>query len=306
MTTKTPKVFIILVNFNGEEDTVACLESLRNITYKNYEVLAVDNASKNQSEFVAELGEKFPEVKVFAQRENTGFAGGNNVGIDYAIKKEADYVLLLNNDTIVAPDFLDKLVGASKNNKKGGLFAPKIYFYDEPKMIWHAVCKFSWAGGGRPMQYMQIDKGVEKKEVKKTEYVSGCAMLIKKDVLKKVGKLNEYFFMYYEDTDYSLRAKKAGFELLYVPGSHIWHKVSRSTKKEMTKPKVHYYHVRNALLLSKRNAPKPILFGIYLWSFYLYFKQIIKYIFLPKRRASAKMIMRAIQDFYKGRFGKLI
>ncbi len=305
MKTNHPKIFIILVNYNGEKDTLECLDSLKKITYKNYKILLVDNASKNQKEFVLKIQEYFPEIKVFAQKENTGFAGGNNIGIDYAIKNQADYILLLNNDTKVAPDFLDKLIEASQKNPKGGLFAPKIYFYDKPDVIWHASCKFSWAGGGKPMQYMKKDKNKSETKIKKTEYVSGCAMLIKKDVVQKIGKLNEEFFMYYEDTDYSLRAKKAGFELFYVPSSHIWHKVSQSTKKAMTNPKIHYYHVRNALLLSKRNAPKPILFGIYIWSFYLYLKQIVKYIFLPKRRTSAKMIMLAIQDFYKGKFGKL-
>jgi len=302
---KYPKVFIILVNYNGEDDTVDCLKSLDNLIYKNHEILLVDNASKNQAEFLSEVQEKFPQIKTFAQRENTGFAGGNNVGIDYAMLHEADYILLLNNDTIVAPDFLNILVDVSKENPEGGLLTPKIYFHDKPNVIWHAVCKFSWMGGGRPMQYMEVDDKVEKRDVLKTQYVSGCAMLIKKDVIKKIGKLHEDFFMYYEDTDFSLRAKKEGFELMYVPGSHIWHKVSRSTKRSMNTPKVHYYHVRNALLLSKRNAPKIIMHGIYVWSIYLYLKQILKFVIMPKERKSAKMIMKAISDFYKNKFGKL-
>lgn len=300
-----PKVFIIIINFNGSKDTIDCLKSLEKITYKNFEVIVVDNASeKDDFEKVEEfLKISSLNAKRYALNANLGFAGGNNIGIKEAMSHDVDYILLLNNDTEVALDFLDKLVEAAEENKKGGLFAPKIYFYDEPQRIWHAVCDFSWIGGGKPLQYEEIDKNPRETEIKETKYVSGCAMLIRKDVIEKIGLLEESFFMYYEDTDYSLKAEKAGFELLYVPASHIWHKISRSAQK-MGTPKVHYYHVRNALLLSKRNAPFFILTGIYLWSAFHYLKQIVKLVIMPSKKESAKMIMRGISDFYKNRFGK--
>jgi len=302
---KYPKVAIILINYNGEEDTIACIESFKKITYKNYKIFLVDNASEERSRNVLKVYcEKNAEIDLIQSEENGGFAAGNNIALKKSYKEGYDYFLLLNNDTEVKEDFLDELVSTAEKNKKAGLFAPKIYFYDEPKMIWHAVCKFSWVGGGKPLQYEEIDKDPSEKDVKKTQYVSGCAMLIKREVMEKIGYLSESFFMYYEDTDYSLRAKKAGFELLYVPSSHIWHKVSRSTNKAMTKPTVHYYHVRNALLLSKRQAPKIVLAGIYGWSAMHYLKQILKMVIMPKRKDSAKMIMCGIRDFYKGRFGK--
>lgn len=306
------KVSIIIVNFNGSKDTIDCLKSLEKITYKNFEVIVIDNASEksdfeNIEEFLktSKLNAKkscLPAGR-YQLKANLGFSGGNNVGIKEVMSLGTDYILLLNNDTEVAPDFLDKLIKVAEENKKGGLFAPKIYFYDEPQRIWHAVCDFSWIGGGKPLQYEEIDKNPEEKEIKKTKYVSGCAMLIRKDVIEKVGLLEEDFFMYYEDTDFSLRAKKAGFELLYVPDSHIWHKVSRSAKK-MGEPKIHYYHIRNALLISKRNAPFIILIGIYIWSAIHYLKQILKLAIMPSRRESAKMIMRGILDFYKNKFGE--
>jgi len=302
---KQPYVAIILVNWNTEEDTIACLESLKKIKYQNYKIFVVDNNSEEESVVKLRSASERYDVTLIENSVNDGFAAGNNVGIDRALKEDFDYFLLLNNDTEVAPDFLDELVLAAEENKKGGLFAPKIYFYDNPKMIWHAVCKFSWIGGGRPLQYKQIDKNPEEREVKKTEYISGCAMLIRRSILEKVGKLSEDFFMYYEDTDFSLATKKAGFELLYVPSSHIWHKVSKSTKKAMTNPLIHYYHVRNALLLSKRQAPKFVLFGIYLWSIAHYMKQILKIVILPSKRESSKMIRRGIKDFYKGKFRKI-
>ncbi len=300
-------VAIIILNWNGEEDTISCIESLKRINYPNYKIFLVDNNSEKKSQDILEeycLKNSDLKIEFIKNQENTGFSAGNNIALKKAFKDEFDYFLLLNNDTEVKEDFLDKLIEVAENNKKSGILAPKIYFYDKPNVIWHAVCKFSWMGGGRPLQYEEVDKNPKESKIKKTQYVSGCAMLIKKEVIEKIGYLEESFFMYYEDTDFSLRAKNAGFELLYVPSAHIWHKVSRSTFKAMTRPEVHYYHVRNAILLSKRNAPLIVLWGVYFWSFYLYLKQILKFAVISKKRKSAQMIMRGIEDFYKGNFGK--
>ena len=300
-----PSVAIILLNYNGENDTIACIESIKKIDYQNYKLFLVDNNSEKKSKkILEEYCKENLEIKFIKNLENNGFSAGNNIALKEALVSDFDYFLLLNNDTEVKKDFLSKLINISELNKNAGLLTSKIYFYDKPNIIWHAVCKFSWIGGGRPLQYKELDKYPYDNEVKKTEYVSGCVMLIKREVVEKIGYLDENFFMYYEDTDFSLRAKRAGFELLYVPDSHIWHKVSQSTKKVMTYPIVHYYHIRNALLLSKRQAPKIILGGIYTWSALHFIKQILKLVILPKKRESSKMIMRGIIDFYRGRFGK--
>ncbi|MEK7123621.1 MAG: glycosyltransferase family 2 protein, partial [Patescibacteria group bacterium] len=136
-----------------------------------------------------------------------------------------------------------------------------------------------------------------------TGYMTGCAFLIKAKVIREIGLLCEDFFLYYEDTDWSLRAKKAGYKIMYVPAAKIYHKVSR-TASVLGNPTIHYYHIRNALLLSKRQAPKIILAGIYIWSVSHYLKQIIKLAILPSKREISKMIMRGIEDFWKGKFGK--
>jgi len=297
------KVAIIIVNFNGNDDTFLCLESLRKIRYQDFQIILIDNASDNQSGFEKEINARFPEVKLFLEKENLGFSGGNNVGIKYALENNFDYILLLNNDTEVSKNFLDVLVDYGERNKNTGIISPKIFFHDAPNTIWYGGGKFSWFGGGQHMDYMKED-GRKEEEPKKIEYATGCAMLIKKEVFENIGLFEDAFFLYYEDTDFSLRARKSGYDILYVPKSYLWHKISRSSQK-MGSPKIHYYHIRNALLLSKRNAPlwaKPF---IYTWSILHYLKQILKLIILPSRKESSKMIMRGIEDFYKGKFGKL-
>jgi GT2 family glycosyltransferase len=306
---KFPKVSIIILNWNGWQDTLECLDSLKKITYRNYEAIIVDNASKNDSvsQIKNYLAKNNPpaggnDLNFITLDSNLGFAGGNNAGVKRALKQKVDYILLLNNDTIVAPDFLDKLVEAGESDPKCGIAGPKIYFETDKNRIWFGGGYFSWFGGGRHLEYDVIDKNPDDRKTKEVDYMTGCCFLIKRAALEKIGLMNEDFFLYYEDTEWSLRAREQGYKIIYAPSSRIWHKVSRSTKPETNK-KVFYYHIRNALLLSKLRAPAHILAGIYIWSVLCYFKQIIKKVFLPSKKETAEMIMRGIEDFYKGKFG---
>lgn len=302
MQTKNPSVAIILINWNNETDTIDCLRSLEKIIYLNYKIFLVDNGSKEES--VSKLRPfNVGKIELMEIGQNLGFSGGNNIGIRKALEENFDYALLLNNDTTVEPNFLDELISVAESDEKIGVVGPKIYYYNEPTRIWYGGGDFTWLGGGKHLQYEEIDNNPNEAEPKKTKYMTGCAFLVKSEVLKKVGLMPEEFFLYYEDTDWSLSIKKAGYKVIYAPASKIYHKVSRTTSK-LGNPKIHYYHIRNALLLSKRQAPKIILVGIYVWSALHYFKQIIKLVILPSKRETSKMIMRGIEDFWKGRFGQ--
>ncbi len=295
-----PRVFIILLNYNGQNDTCECLASLKKITYSNYRIILVDNGSKDGGKFLGWVGKKFPEVITIARETNTGFSGGNNVAIRYAIAHSADYILLLNNDTIVALDFLTHLINAAESSKDIGVVGAKIYFAGTKK-IWYNGGIFSWFGGGKHVDYNKLDNYPSEESVKETDYVTGCTLLIKREVIEKIGLLEEAFFLYYEDVDFSLRARKAGYRLVVAQGSHVWHKISQTTKK-LGNPVIQYYHYRNAFLLSRRNAPRILLAGIYLWSALQYIKQLIL-LLSPSKHANARAIMRGIQDFHKGNFG---
>lgn len=297
------KIGIVIVNYNGGDDTLECLRSLENIDWGNYEIIAVDNASDDASFVLNKIHSDFPRVKILALPRNRGFAGGNNVGINCALENGAEYVILLNNDTVVAPDFATRLVEAAETDEKIGIVGAKIYYFSDKNRIWYNGGEFSWIDGGRHIQDGVIDDQPNDVKIKDTEYATGCILLIKKQAIEKIGLLSENFFMYYEDIDWSLRARKAGYRTVVAPATHIWHKVSRSAFK-LGEPAIHYYNIRNALLLTKKHATVPIKVLVYAWSVWHYLKQLLKLMF---RSSTSKQISRAIMlgisDFYRRRYG---
>ncbi len=222
-----PKVAIIIVNWNRREDTLVCLESLCRITYPNYRILVVDNGSTDGS--AEAVRARFSLIHLIELPENRRFAGGNNAGLREVLAGEDDFVLLLNNDTTVEPDFLNHLMTAAQTDPAVGLVAPKILYHDRPQVIWFAggALQPVW-GYVRHYGLRQLDDGRFdlRREV---SFLTGCCLLIRRSVLEKVGLLDEDFCLYSEDADYCLRTSQAGFKLLYEPIARIYHKVSSST-----------------------------------------------------------------------------
>lgn len=223
----SPSVYIIVLNWNGKEDTLACLQSLERVGYSTYSVVLVDNASSDGT--VESVGDLFPSVTTIRNSENLRFAGGNNVGIEYAMRMNADYILLLNNDTVVDQNFLDELVNAAESDSQIGIAGAKIFYYDEPDRIWYAGGRIEyWKGWISHIGIRERDAG-QHDTPRDVGYITGCCMLVKRTVIEKIGKLDESFFIYGEDADWSIRAARAGFRLRYVPSSKVWHKVSSSS-----------------------------------------------------------------------------
>ena len=196
------------------------------MTHSNFKILLVDNASSDGT--VEAVAREFPTVSIVSNSTNLRFAGGNNVGIRIAMDRGADFILLLNNDTTVDPDFLTELVaGASAGS--AGMTGPKIYFYDDPKRIWYAGGKIEWWKGWishigvRENDHGQYDNKIS------TDYISGCCVLVSREVIERVGVLDEAYFIYGEDADWCVRATRAGYPLLYAPTAKIWHKLSVSS-----------------------------------------------------------------------------
>ncbi len=267
---KWPKVAIIILNWNGWRDTIECLESLYQITYPNYEVIVVDNGSKDNSiEMISKYCEgeltvesKFipcnPEnkpisIKEFAKCEieskreinnlfensyanseliiiknekNYGFAEGNNIGIEFALNNGAKYIFMLNNDTVVASNFLELLIEVMEKDAEIGIAGPTCYYYDEPSTVWQAGIIFNWWTG-------EI-KNISASRIQEVDCVSGCAMLIKNTVFKNISLLDTRFPFGNEDFEYCTRARRKGFRVVHVPDSKIWHKVSMSRRELMT------------------------------------------------------------------------
>lgn len=221
-----PLVYIIVLTWNGKADTLECLRSLRHLTYPNAKVLVVDNASADGT--AEALRTEFPEVELIVNAANLRFAGGNNVGIRYALAKGADYVCLLNNDTAADPGMLSHLVEAAESSAAAGMAGPKIYYYQDRNRLWYAGGKIDWNRGW--MWHIGIreeDKGQHDAE-SATDFISGCCLLVKRSVIERVGMLDEAYYIYGEDVDWCVRTARAGFTLLYVPAAKLWHKLSVS------------------------------------------------------------------------------
>lgn len=295
------KVFVILLNWNNWSDTQECLESLEKVGYLNFEVVIVDNnSSEDERGKIRHYGSK-----AIFNSENLGFAGGNNVGIKYALSHGADYVMLLNNDTIIAPDFLTKLVKASENDKTLGILGSRIYKYGTNEVVFNGgkvnkcltSAEHTNSTGTVPVEF---DKD-NTQQVAEADYITGAAMLIKREVIELVGLMREDYFLYYEDVDWCLRAIKAEYKCVVVPRSHVWHKVS-STNKEGSSSYI-YYHTRNGLMLAKFNGNIFQRAAAYILGFWILLKQIPKFL-IPGKKIWARAMTHGVVDFYKNKYGK--
>lgn len=294
------KVYVIVLNWNGKDDTLECLRSLRSTNYDNYQIVLVDNGSEDDS--VKAVRESFPEVEIVETGKNLGFAGGNNVGMKYAAQKGADYVFLINNDTTVDPNYLTELVAVGDSDANIGLIGSKIYYHSEPDTIWFAGGKTNWLKNKGEHIGLNEKDHRQYETQKEVDYLTGCSLLIKKEVIDKIGVLEEDYFLYYEDTDFSMRARNAGYKIVYAPKSIIYHKVSRSTKPGSAN--YIYYHTRNGLVNAKRNGNMAVKIAIYFFAVLLFFKQIIKIIFIPQKRQWGFAVLRGEKDFLLGKMGK--
>jgi len=224
--TDNPTVAIIIVAWNGKNDTLECLQSLRGLTYSNHRIILVDNGSTDGT--VAAVRSSFPDVTILEMGRNLRFAGGNNKGIEFALGKGADYVLLLNNDTVVEKEFLSTLVKRMQSDDRIGMVAPKVLYYTPPNRIWFAGARIRyWLGTIAHIGIREEDRG-QHNTPGETDYATGCCVLARKAVIESIGMLDESYFMYVEDVEWSVRATKNGFRVIYEPRSEIRHKVSVS------------------------------------------------------------------------------
>lgn len=249
----SPKVTIILLNLNGYEDTRDCLRSLTNVRYTNFDVIVVDNGSTDGSG--VRIEQEFPRVRVIHNFENRGFAGGNNIAIEAALQQQAAYVLLLNNDTFVDPAFLSRLVECGESDPEIGILGPKIFYASEPTRIWSAGVYVKYGVGMALCRGMdEIDQG-QFNDIEDTPCIVGCALLIKSEVLQDIGLLDPRLFVYWEDSDFCMRAQKAGYRCTFVPNALVWHKVTRTCGSGSAF--TIYLFARNRLVWIKRHVPFP-------------------------------------------------
>ena len=299
-------ISIIIVNYNTPEDTRAVIQSLSQITHSgfDYRIVVVDNGSKELLTFSQAFLKKNPNLDLLRSESNLGFSGGNNLGIQHAIDHyDSDYYLLLNSDTIVEQNFLQALYEMMKKDQKIGLACSKIYFHkgyeyfadsysesEKHRVLWYVGGKIDWTN---LLSYHigidEVDRGHFDRAAE-TDYATGCAMMISREVIERVGRLDDRFFLYSEDVDFSLRVREAGLKVMYCPNSVVYHKIGRSSGGAGS-PLQQYYQTRNRLFLTFRHAP----FRSKLTALHLIFN------ILQKGNRSER---KAVLDLLIGRMGK--
>jgi GT2 family glycosyltransferase len=276
-----PKVFIIILNYNGIDTIRDCLDSVFFSDYPNLEVVVVDNDSRDGS---LELAKNFfPKFHFIKNEKNLGFSAGNNIGIRFALEKMADFIFLLNNDAILEKDALSKLVEAAIK-EPAGIFSPIIY--DRDDNVWFSGGKIKWSR----MRATHLNNIPESGYPYESEYVSGCAMLIKKEVFKKIGLFSEDYFLYYEDADFCLRAKKDGFGSLVVSGASVKH----FEKSETDLTNKIYWLVISGLIFFEKNTPSALR----LWVRpYLYLRKMKNMIATMNNSRYSGIVNKAYSDY---------
>ena len=276
---------IVLVNWNSFELTKDTLESLQKTTYTNYDCIVVDNGSADGSGDLIES--TFPNCIVLKSITNKGFTGGNNIGMDYALQYGYEYIMMLNNDVAVEPNFLEPLIARLDQDASIGAVQPLIYFHHDRNLIWNAGSSFNpLLGICSTPDYNKKDPGHQfKNKSKKIDWITGCAFMMRASVLKKVGLLKEAFFIYYEDVDLSFRIKAAGYQLDYVPSAVIYHiagmshKSNKKGKEGFVSPKVHYLNARNRIWWLKEHTPVWAIASVALFNTFYFFSMGFYFIF---------------------------
>ena len=275
---------VVIVNWNSKADTLECVQSLQSAGAALDQITVVDNGSSDDS-ITALQAEFGPELRQVEVGSNSGFAAGTNVGIRLALAENREWLLLINNDTIVHPDFLTQL--AAVRDHGFDVLAPLIYYYDRPDRIWYLADKARFAGlmtvnpfEGRTLAELDLPPAPFP-----IEFVCGTAMLVRAQVFEKVGLFDESLFMYAEEVDFTLRARQAGYKFAAEPRAIMWHRVSASANR--VKAQTRYLRIRNQIWIYRRHSQ-----GLITWTLFVL--------------TSARTLFIAIADLIDGRLNLII
>jgi len=246
-----PLIYVIVLNNNHRDDTLACLASLRQNNYKNIKIILLDNLSTDDS--VEAVHRQFPDVQIIQLTENLGYAGNNNVGIKAALAQDAEWILVLNDDTVLDPLCLSSLIDIGESDSRIGIVGPMVYHFDEPKVIQSAGGMLGKYWISTHLGRDELDRG-QFMAAHEVEWISGCAILVRRSVIEQIGMLDASYFLYWEEIEWCIRVSKAGWRIYHVPNAKLWHK---GVKRDyQPKPYVTYYITRNRLItLLKHHAP---------------------------------------------------
>jgi len=295
----SPFIVVIILNTNRRYDTLECLKSVTSNNYPSYRVIVLDNASTDGS--VEAIQNEFSNVQIVKLEKNLGYTGNNNVGFQKALEQGADWVLVLNEDTTMAPDCIDLLVKAGERDEKIGIVGPMVYHYDEPEVIQSAGAEMDRLWKSRHRGMNEDDQG-QFSQSREVDWVSGCALLIRRKVLEHLGRFDERFFYYNEEVDLCFRARRSGWKVLFDPEAKLWHKGVQ--RKYSPSPSVTYYDTRNYLLFLEKNDA-PIRVKFFTWVDYL--KRLVSWSIRPRwrsKRLHRDAMWHGMVDYINRRWGK--
>ncbi len=243
----SPSVAAIVLNWNRRDDTLRCLASVERSTYPSFDTIVVDNGSVDDS--VRAIRTAFPAVRVIQNGDNLGYTGGNNVGLSAALAKGYEYALLLNNDTVVHPEALDRLVTLADLEPDIGIVAPSIFYLDEPQRVWSAGGTIDWRLGAVQTSYLDASASDLPRRPYTADHVTGCCMLLRCEALRRAGLIDQRFFLYFEETEWCVRIARSGYQIMVEPAARIWHAIKPDERTGS--PAIAYYMTRNQLLFFK-------------------------------------------------------
>jgi GT2 family glycosyltransferase len=297
---KSPHVITVVLNWNGKQDTLACLASLEQTAYSSHQVVVVDNASVDNS--VAAIQQKFPQVHVIANELNLGFSGGNNIGIQWAMRRGADYCFVLNNDTLVDPQAISYLVDTIHADESVGAVGPLIIYMDPKDTIAAFGGEIRWARAEAIQGYNLMPVSAAPATPARTEFLTAAAMLVRKEAVERAGTMPESYFYGMEDAAWCHHIKQAGFRLVADPRARVWHKESAATGR--FSPEKMYYTSRNALMFLRREAGED--WRKYLLSYHVkILKQNVR-LALEGRWKLLSAFWRGYYAFWQGKQGELV
>jgi GT2 family glycosyltransferase len=294
-----PKVAILVLNWENAADTLRCLQSLSQLDYDAHQVIVVDNGSTDDS--AAAIAASYPAVVILESRENLGYTGGNNLGIAHALEHGCDYIWLLNDDVIVARDSLSLLMSVALAQPKVGLLGPMVRMCKDPQRILSAGGRLDRDAHPQHRGMGELDEG-QFDRVAEADYLSGCALLVSRELVEEIGGLDDDFFAYYEDVEWCYRAKQAGFQVLFVPEARVYHPDTR--RRDAVSALVMYYMSRNQLLFIAKHRLGPGAMARHLATYVLWIMNWSVNSKWRHKRRQRDALLRAMLDFSFGRFGR--
>lgn len=291
-------VAIILINWNTPQHSFNCITSiLKYCDERNFDIILADNGSTDDS--FNFLKKKFPKLHFIDNQTNLGFAEGNNKALEYSIKKGYKYSLLLNSDTEVDEEIVEPILNHLDKNDHVGAVQPAIYWMHKREKLWNGPSYFNPYLG---ITYSENrSKPNKESKIARPDWLTGCAMMIRNDALKKSGLFTKKFFLYYEDVDLSFRVRQAGYELHYLPSVKVYHEAGVSGKqvskdREGTlSPVIHYYLSRNKLWILRRYG-SSFLFPLIILIHSFYYGSLFIYFIVRRRWKKAGLLIKGVKE----------